>query len=301
MKPIGTKKGLTAALSAFFIWGLSPVYYDLFHGVSAEEIILHRVLWSVLLCGGLVLLFKRGRSVLLALRQPKVIAILVLTSSIIAFNWYIFIWSIGEGRVLEASLGYYINPLVNILLGMVLLGERLNRLQTLAVALASVGVAYQAIQVGVFPWISLSLAFSFAFYGYFRKIIPVESLEGLFLETLLLAPFAAVGLFFFFIPAEMGFATGDWLVRTLLVGTSVVTATPLLLFAIGARNLTLTAVGICQYLAPSLHFILAVSWFGETLTIAHFVTFGFIWSALALYTFDGIMTNGRNRSQAASA
>ncbi len=280
------KAGTVYAISAFLLWGAIPVYFKAVAWMPALEMLAHRTLWSAVFVGVLLLAWKRLGVVRLAWRDRRLIATLAFSSVILAANWLIFIWAIANGFVLQSSLGYYINPLVSVLLGVVFLGERLNRRQVVAVGLATVGVMVPLAGLGKFPWIALSLAFSFGAYGLIRKVVAIDATAGLFVETLLLVPAALAYV------AYLGFSGisvvasegGSGIVVVLASG--LVTALPLILFTAGARRLPLATVGFFQYIAPSCHFVLAVFVYGEAFTTAHVITFALIWAALALYTFD---------------
>ncbi|MBX9814048.1 MAG: EamA family transporter RarD [Sphingomonas sp.] len=287
-------RGLPLALGAYVLWGLLPLYFVPLRGVGAVEVVAHRICWSLLLLGAIVLLAGRGARLKAALTDPKTRARLVLSAVLIAINWLVYVWSVETRHVVEASLGYFLNPLVNVVLGTALLGERLGRAQAAAVALAGAGVAVLALGMGVGHgfWVSLTLAISFALYGLVRKTTPVEALEGLTIETLVLAPLAAGYLAWHGAP---GLAQGG-AVPALLFASGAVTAMPLLLFAAAARRLPLTTLGLIQYLSPSLQFLIAVALLGERLTIAHLICFALIWSGLALVAADGVRAARRRRA-----
>lgn len=281
------RKGVAFGLSAYLLWGFLPAYFKLIGEVLPTEVVAQRVLWSVLLLAGLILGAARWDRLRAAFADPKALRILALSALLIGFNWLVYIWAIGAKHVLETSLGYFLNPLVNVVMGVLLLKERLTRAQGLAVALAAVGVAVLAVGAASGLWISLALALSFATYGLLRKIAPVESLEGLTIETVLLAPFAALYLVWLSGTGGMKFGTELDLSVLLALG-GVVTATPLLLFAAAARRLRYSTLGLLQYIAPTIQFLLAVLAFGEPLTTAHLICFAFIWSGLAIYAADGL-------------
>ena len=280
------RTGVICAVSAYLIWGLVPIYFKAVADVSAFEIIAHRVLWSVLLMGAVLALMRNRAGFILLRAQPKLIPWVALAAFFVTANWLVFVWAVNDGRVLETSLGYYINPLVSVLLGFVFLGERLRPLQLVAVFMAGLGVANQIYQLGQLPWVSLTLAFTFACYGLLRKRIPLDAASGLFFETLLVAPIAAIYLGLMASEGRMMFGTGAVSRDALIAFSGVVTAVPLVLFAAGARRLRLATMGFLQYLAPTLTFLLAVLLFGEPFHRAHLVTFGFIWFGLALYSVD---------------
>ena len=278
--------GVAAAVAAFLIWGLSPVYWKLLQDVPALETIMHRMVWSFFLLLPLLILQGRWHSFRKALRNPRTMGILLATAGLVSLNWFVYIWAVNHDFVLQASLGYYINPLVNVLLGMVFLKERLGPTKQFAVALAAAGVLYLTLQYGEFPWIALVLAFSFGFYGLIRKVAPVGSLEGLAAETLVLSLPAVIFLCWLNRHGAGAFLRIDRHTDLLLMGAALVTAVPLLLFNIGTRRLNLSTVGFLQYLAPSCMFLLAVFVFDEPLHPAQMKTFLLVWTSLGIYTLD---------------
>lgn len=278
----GSNKGFAYALSAFAIWGLvMPVYMKVLDAVPPLEIVAHRILWAVP-CAALILWWQGALgSVWRYFRDWRTLALAALTATIISINWGVYIYAIATDRTVEAALGYYINPLVNVLLGAIVLGERPNRPQSFAIGLAVVAVVILTVNAGGLPWISLVLAFSFGSYGLLRKMVPVGATEGFFLEVVILAlPALAVLL----VSGGSHFLAS---VReaALLVGTGPITAIPLILFAMGARMLHYSTIGILQYVAPTLIFLTAIFIFGEPFNMWQFVGFAFIWAALAVYTW----------------
>ena len=288
--------GVLAALAAFGSWGFLPVYFKAVAHVPAPELLAHRTFWSVILLLALIALGRRWRALRAALAEPRVWLLLAVSTSLLVFNWLVYIWAITESRVLEASLGYYINPLINVLLGVLVLRERLNPWQGLAVALATIGVLYLTFQLGSFPWISLALALSFGTYGLIRKTIRLNSLEGLFVETALVAPLALAYLVYLGATGTGALGAHDRATDILLALSGVITALPLLAFASAARRLQYTTVGFFQYIGPTIHFLLAVFIYGEAFTGAHMVTFGLIWTALAIFTAQSLHTMRRRAS-----
>jgi chloramphenicol-sensitive protein RarD len=281
-----SRTGLAYGLAAFAFWGLVPVYFKAVASVSALEVLAHRVVWSLVILAGLVAVRRQLPAVRAVLADARTVAALVATTGLIAGNWYLFIWAVANGRVLQASLGYFINPLVNVALGVVFLRERLSRAATVAVALATLGVIYQTVLGGRFPWIALTLACSFGLYGLLRKTARAGPIVGLGIETALLAPVALIYLAWLRTAGSLRFAGGDETLDLLLVAAGVVTAVPLLWFARAAQLLPLSVVGFLQYLAPTMHFVLAVAFYGERFGGHHAVTFGCIWTALAIFTAD---------------
>jgi chloramphenicol-sensitive protein RarD len=274
------------AVSAFLIWGISPIYWKALRAVPAFEIILHRIVWSFFFLVPLIIVMRRWKDFIDVLKNYRTLLILLFTALIIGANWLLYIWAVNNDQLLQASLGYYINPLVNVVLGMVFLKERLRPLQILAVLLATAGVLYLTISYGEFPWIALTLAVSFGLYGLIRKVAPVGSLVGLTVETLLLSIPALVYLFYLESHGAGSFLRVSLKLDLLLMGCAIATATPLLFFTLGARRLYLSTVGLLQYIAPSCMFVLAVFLFREPFSKVQVVTFVFIWTALAIYSTD---------------
>ncbi len=290
----GARHAVLAAFTAFAIWGLAPLYFKAVGSVPPVEIVAHRVLWSALLLAVLLALW-RGFGHLRRLRtEPRLFAVLTLTAVLTGSNWLVFVWAISADRVLEASLGYFINPLVSVLLGRLFLGERLRPLQQVAVALACAGVLWRMLQVGALPWVALFLALTFGFYGLLRKRAPIDAVSGLFVETLLTLPLALAWLGWLAVHGELNFGHGaatDWLLP--LAG--VLTAVPLMLFAFGAQRLPLSTIGFLQYIAPTLNFVLAVFVFREPFDNLQLIGFGLIWAALAVYSLDMASAARRHR------
>ncbi|POD69031.1 EamA family transporter RarD [Pseudomonas syringae group genomosp. 3] len=286
MQAANPRRGYILGLSAYTIWGLFPLYFKAIAAVPAIEIIIHRALWSALF-GLIVLMFWKHPGWWRDLRNnPQRLAVLALSGTLIAANWIVYVWAVNNGRMLEASLGYYINPLVNVLLGMLLLGERLRRLQWVAVVLAATGVAQQVWYVGSLPWISLALALTFAFYGLIRKKAPVAALPGLVVETWMLVPLALIWLTLnpTAVTAQAEFWTTTQAIW--LAAAGPVTLIPLVCFNAAARHLPFTTLGFLQYIAPTLVLLLAVLLYGEHLTTSTIITFAFIWAGLAVYSVD---------------
>ncbi|GAA0782808.1 EamA family transporter RarD [Roseibium denhamense] len=280
------REGVLFGLAAYGMWGFFPAYYKLTDTVSADLVVAHRILWSVLFVG--LFLYIRGRwpEVREVFRQPKVVMGLMASASLIAVNWLVFVWAIANEQVLDVSLGYFINPLVSILAGLVILHERLTTGQWIAVGVAAIAVLTQAVLAGGLPWVSLVLAFSFAGYGYVRKVTPVKATPGMFVETVLLFPLATL---YILVGLGMGrdaLVLGDIPVLLALAGTGIITALPLICFSSAARRLPLFMIGLMQYIAPSIHFLMAVYVWGEPLDQTKFIGFLMIWGALAVFTYD---------------
>ena len=279
--------GLVYAALAFAWWGLFPLYFRLVTKVPAPEILAHRVVWCLLCLAALLTGRRQWGWLRQVLRQPRVLAAFIASALLIGANWLAYIWAVNHGHVIEASLGYFITPLVNVLLGVTLLHERLRRLQWLALAVAAAGVLWLTVQAGQPPWIALALAISFGGYGLLRKIAVLGALEGLTLETLLLAPLALLVLGIAASQGTASFPAPDVLTNLWIIALGPITAVPLLLFAAGARRLSMATLGIVQYLGPTIQFLLGVSVFGEPFSGARFVGFAGIWLALVIYTLDG--------------
>jgi chloramphenicol-sensitive protein RarD len=286
----GRRRALTGvlyAVGAFTIWGvIAPLHFKLLAGVPALEILAQRIVWSCVLAVGLIAAQGLWRDVRRALSSATALPLLSLSALLIAVNWLIYIWAITTGHLVEASLGYFINPLVNVVLGIVFLGERLTRLQKGACALAALGVLVMAIAAGVIPWIALSLGISFGFYGLIRKSVRVDPLVGFFVETLVLLPFSAGYVVWLLASGTSAMLRGDLRIDLLLVLTGGTTSAPLIFFAAAAQRLKLSTVGLLQYVSPSLLLALGVFVYGEPFTAVDAVAFGAIWTALALYSAD---------------
>lgn len=295
------QQGLLAAAAAYFIWGLFPIYWRWLVNVPSLQIMAHRIVWCALFV--IVYMFLReGRDWLRALNR-KLMLMLAASAVLIAINWWLYIWAVNSGHIVETSLGYFINPLVSVLLGVAVLRERLNVMQWLAVAAAAAGVAYLTLQAGKPPWIALTLAFSFGGYGLIRKLAVVPSIPGLAVESGLLFLPALALLLWSETQGQGSFGHSGLRTNLLLVAAGLVTALPLILFAYGARRIPLTMVGILQYLAPSLQLLCGVFLFGETFSHVQALGFGCIWAALAIYAADGLRRtlNRQRESSAASA
>jgi len=279
------KSGAVMAVVAYSLWGLLPIYWKLLGAVPAIEVLTHRIVWSLGFIAVLLFARRGWRRTLGFLRDRETRGAMLLSTALIATNWFIFIWAVSADRVTEASLGYYINPLLNVALARVFLGERLRPLQGVAVALAAIGVVTLTVMRGELPWVSVVLAVSFALYGLVRKRTPVGAVEGLAIETGLVTPLA-IGYLLLLSPPLGHLVTADPVTVGLLVGAGVITAVPLLAFAGAARRLRYTTLGMIQYLAPTLQLGCAVLLYGEAFTQAHAITFGLIWIAVLLYVID---------------
>ncbi len=283
-----TGSGLAAALGAFLIWGLFPLYLKPLSSVPATQILAHRIAWCCLLV--FAWLAWRGElgAVRRALADPGTRLRLVASASLISVNWLVYVWAVTHGQVVEASLGYFINPLLNVVLGVLVLKERLNRAQWIAVTLAALGVAYLTAFAGRPPWIALVLAVSFGTYGLIRKVAAVESVPGLAAETLMLAPIAVGWLLWCEAMGSGALGHASVGINALLVGSGLATALPLALFAYGARLIKYSTIGILQYVGPTLQFLIGVLVFGEPFPRARAIGFVLIWAALAVYAADSL-------------
>lgn len=275
-----TRTGLIAGLGAYCLWGLLPLYLKLLTGIPASDVLANRILWSLLLIGGIMVATGGGARLRAVIVQPRLMLLLVTSAVLIAANWLIYTWAVLNGHVLDTSLGYFINPLISIVFGVVLLGERLARAQWLAVGLATTGVAVIAIANGALPLVSLGVALSFALYGLVRKFAAVDAVTGLLVETIILTPVALGWL----LTRPDGLFSRPAATEALLIAGGALTAVPLLLFGIATRWLKLSTIGLMQYIAPTMVFLLAVFLFGEVLTTSRLFAFGCIWAGLALYT-----------------
>ncbi|WII93112.1 EamA family transporter RarD [Kingella negevensis] len=293
------RKGLWYALGCYGVWGLFPLFwYPLNHSaMPATQILAHRIAWSAVFAVILLLAFKQGRVVVQAVKQPKLLGAFTLSSLLIAANWLIYLWAILNGHLLEASLGYFINPLVNVLLGRVVFKERLNPAQVGAVVLAVLGILWLAIPAGQIPWISLLLAGTFGFYGLVRKIAPMPPLAGLTLETLLLLPLALGFLVWCGMNGSFYFAELTALQLCILVLSGVATTVPLLMFAAGAKRIPLSLLGILQYVSPTMQLILGLLVFGETMNMGKLVGYGLVWAGVLVFLF-GAWQQYQNRHAA---
>ncbi|MAD02449.1 EamA family transporter RarD [Pseudoalteromonas shioyasakiensis] len=292
---IEQRKGVIFACLAFFMWGLAPIYFKFLQQISAFEILMHRVIWSVLFLLLIIAARHQWQRIRVVLGQPKLLLMLVITASLLGFNWGLFIWAVNNNHMLDASLGYYINPLLNVLLGMLFLGERLRKWQGVAVGLALCGVLLQLVSFGSFPVVAFSLASSFAIYGLLRKKLPIESLPGLLLEALILLPVALIYWWLMAPSASSDLTANDWHINLLLISAGVVTTLPLLCFTGAAKRLQYSTLGFFQYIGPSLMFMLAVAFYGEVFDAERVVTFACIWSALALFSWDSYRQSRKQR------
>jgi chloramphenicol-sensitive protein RarD len=295
-----TRVGIAYAAAAYVTWGLFPVYFHSLAGTSPLEILAHRIAWSALFLVVVITALGRWGDVVARLRAPGAIGGLALSATFISGNWLVYIWAVNAGRVLEASLGYFVNPLVTVLLGVAFLRDPLTKRQIAAIALAAAGVLSLVVRAGTVPWVALLLAVTFAMYGLIRKRVRVDALAGLFGEVALLAPLALAYLALIARTGAMRFGAGDLRLTLLLSASGVVTAVPLMWFAAGVSRLRLSTVGLLQYLNPTMQFAIAVFAFGERFTPAHAVAFGCIWASLALYTAEALAAARRLEASVAA-
>ncbi len=281
--------GVVLTVTAFLIWGLSPVYWKALKAVPSFEILMHRMVWSFFFLLPVLAVRRQWPEFIAVFTSPRLLLIMIATSILVSGNWLLFIWAINQNMILQTSLGYYMCPLINILLGLVFLKEKLRVPQTCAVLLAVVAVVYLTIAGGRFPWISITLALSFGLYGLIRKAAPVSPAVGLAVETLLLSVPALAYLAYLDRTGAAAFLHGGAMLDLLLIGTALLTALPLLFFNAGAKRLTLSTVGFAQYIAPTTTFLLAVFVYHEPMSLARTWTFVLIWLAVAIYSADSVL------------
>jgi len=279
--------GVVYAALAFVWWGLFPLYFRIVPGINPGEVLAHRIVWCLLLMLALLAWRRQWGWLGAVLRQRKVLAAFAASALLLSGNWLTYIWSVNNGHVIDASLGYFITPLVNVLLGYTLLHERPRRAQWIALAFAALGVVWLTVQTGRLPWIALVLAATFGCYGLLRKIAVLGALEGLTLETMLLAPLAFAAILIWSLHGQSTFPASDLSTNASLIALGPITAVPLLLFAAGARRLSMTTLGLVQYIGPSIQFVIGIWVFHEPFSPGRLTGFALIWLALVLYTLDG--------------
>ena len=287
MNDKSVKSGILFAIAAYTMWGIAPLYFKLIGQVPAMEILMHRIVWSVLVLVVLVGITGKFDKVKQAVFNPKVMQVLLISGVLLAANWFIFIWAINNNHLLDASLGYYINPLLNIFLGRLFLGERLRRLQKVAVGLALFGVVYFIVSYGQLPWVALALAGTFGVYGLLRKQVAVDSLPGLLVESSLLLP-PAIVYWVWFAGEWSNMLTNDSSLNVTLICAGIVTTAPLLCFTAAAKRIMFSTLGFFQYIGPSIMFVLAAVVYDEPLDGNKIVMFGFVWLALGLFSYDSL-------------
>ncbi len=289
--------GLTAALSAYGMWGVFPLYWKALQVIPSWEIICHRIIWSAMLTLALLLLQGRHQALLGALANRRTLLTTLATSTLLGTNWLVYIWAVNNGNIVESSLGYFINPLIAVLFGVVFLQEKLRAGQWAALTVACAGVLYLTFSYGKFPWIGLTLAITFALYSLLRKTAALHSLEGLFCEAVLLSVPAGLTLAYLSRHGDSGFLTHGPTITFLLIGTGVITSVPLLLFVFAAQRISMTTIGLMQYLAPSIQFLIGLLIFHEPFPTAKLIGFAIIWIALIMFTVEGLVVNLRHRSR----
>jgi len=287
-------RGMLAAASAYVLWGFLPIYWKFLQRVSAQEILIHRILWSLVTVVLLLTVQRQWQWLRVSRERPAILRSFVITGVLLAINWLVYIWANNNGHIVEASLGYFITPLVNVVLGLVFLHERMRPAQWLAIGIAAAGVLYLILNAGGLLWISFTLAFSFGIYGLLRKTAQLGSLPGLTVEMAVLSLPALAYALFLQSSGQAAFAHGLPATTILLAFSGVITAVPLLLFAYGARQVPLTSLGVLQYIAPTMQFLIGVLLYGESFTPSRIVGFSLIWIALALYWRDSFQQRGRS-------
>ncbi|MED5051416.1 EamA family transporter RarD [Anoxybacillus rupiensis] len=291
MKQHNEKVGILYTTAAYLMWGVLPLYWKLLDERQASEILAHRIVWSFVFMIALLTLTKQMRSCwkqfFEMVKQPKQAWGIIASSCLISGNWFIYIWAVNHGHIVEASLGYYINPLISVVLGMIVLKERLNTWQWLSFLLASIGVGLITLQYGKFPWVALSLALSFGFYGLAKKLTSFDSAIGLTIETMMVTPLSFIYLIFLYAQSQ-DLPSFSWWQTLLLIGAGPVTALPLLYFAKGAKRISLTMLGFLQYISPTLSLLFGVFLFHEAFTKTHVYAFSCIWCALLIFSFANV-------------
>ncbi len=283
-----SRNGALSAISAYVLWGFAPLYFKLLTDIAAGEILMHRVIWSSVILLVMIIAMRKWSQLVAVFKHPKLVFHLSLSASFLAVNWFLFIWAVNNDHLLDASLGYYINPLFNVVLGMLFFQERLRRNQLIAVGLAFIGVLIQLVALGTLPLISIVLAATFGIYGLIRKKLAVNSFVGLFIESLLMLPLAVIYWCYFINSSTSNMMLNSSNLNVILIMAGIVTTAPLLFFTAAAKRLTLSTLGFFQYLGPSIMFILATFYYQETLQTAELMTFIFIWAALAIYSLDSL-------------
>lgn len=291
-----TRTGVICAIAAYIMWGVAPVYFKQLQVLPAMDVLMHRIIWSAVILLVLVLALKQGPKVMAALRSRKVMQVLFFAGLLLGANWLLFIWAINNDHLLDASLGYYINPLINVFFGRLFLGEVLRPAQKVAVGLAATGVTILIVTYGQLPWIALVLAMTFSVYGLLRKKVAVDSLPGLFIETTLLLPFALI-YWVGFASEHSNMLHNDWQLNALLFAAGIVTTAPLLCFTAAARRIMYSTLGFFQYIGPSIMFMLALFVYGEPFDMTKMVTFVFVWLALVVFSTDSLRAYRQQRKK----
>jgi chloramphenicol-sensitive protein RarD len=284
-------KGFWYAVGAYGLWGLFPIYWKWLHQVPVLQLLGHRIIWSFLFLAVLVLILRQGRVFRSVIANPRILLVYSIAAVFLAINWLTYVWAVNAGFIVETSLGYFINPLLSMLLGVVILRERLRPLQWIPVGLAAAGVLYLTFAYGYFPWIGLTLALSFGIYGFIKKVAPLGSLHGVTLETMILFLPAAAYLVYADASGQGAFLHIDAASDFLMIGAGIITAIPLLLFAAATQRISLFLVGVLQYIAPTMYFLIGVFLYGEPLTTERLIGFGIIWLALIFFAAEGYLSH----------
>jgi len=285
------KKGVLYGIGAYVLWGFFPIYWKVLHQVSAFQVIGHRIGWSFIVLIFFIVITRQWQEFRSVASNAKTIGIYAIAGVLLSINWLIYVWGVNADFIVETSLGYFINPLLSVLLGVLFLRERLRSAQWIPVVLAAIGVIYLTVVYGRLPWIALSLAFSFGFYGLVKKLAPLGSLYGLTLETAIVFPIALVYLIFVEINGAGAFLHNSMRIDLFLAGSGIVTTIPLLMFASAAKQIPLTMVGILQYIAPTLQFLIGVFIYKEPFDQAHLIGFGIVWIALIVFWVENFVSN----------
>lgn len=284
-------KGILYGIGAYALWGFFPIYWKFLHDVPALQVIGHRIGWSFILLTAYILLTRQWNDFRSASFKWKTIGIYSVAAVLLSFNWLIYVWGVNAGFIVETSLGYFINPLLSVSLGVLFLRERLRPVQWIPVGLAAIGVGYLTFVYGRLPWIALSLAFTFGFYGFVKKLSPLGSLYGLTLETGIVFPVAFAYLVFVGVTGSGAFLRDGTFVDVMLIGAGLVTTIPLLMFASAAKQIPLTVVGLLQYIAPTLQFLIGVFVYKEAFDLSHFIGFAIVWVALVIFAAESYVAN----------
>ncbi|MFC1997770.1 EamA family transporter RarD [Chloroflexota bacterium] len=286
-------RGILYAISAYLLWGVFPIYWKLIHAIPALEIIAHRIVWAFILVFLVVWIRREWPQLRLSVNNRKVLLTYLATGLLLFINWLVYVWAVNAGYIVDTSLGYFINPLVNVVLGVIFLRERLRLWQWISVGIAALGVLYLTVSYGALPWIGLTLAFSFGFYGLLKKTAQLNSLHGFTLETGFLFIPAIIYLLALEINGQGSFPHGSTLETFLLILTGVATGVPLILFGAAAQLVPLSTLGFIQYIAPTLQFLIGVYIYGEEFTLERMIGFGLIWIALMIYSMDSVRSYRR--------
>ena len=284
-------KGIWYGIGAYVLWGFFPIYWKVLHEVPSLQVIGHRILWSFIVLTCVLLVTKQWRDFWSAASQPKIIGMYAAAGVLLSINWLIYVWGVNAGFIVETSLGYFINPLLSVLMGVIFLRERLRLAQWIPVGLAALGVAYLTYVYGYLPWIALSLALSFGLYGLIKKLAPLGSLYGLTLETAMVFPFALMYLLYVEAAGSAAFLHDGARIDVFLAGAGIVTAVPLLLFASAAKQIPLTMVGILQYIAPTIQFFIGIFIYKEPFDHSHLIGFGIVWAALVIFWVENFIAH----------